>query len=111
MVVCTKYRPSFFLPIAAFIAAFFLTAPAQSKVGLCIPTDKMMESVRVAKMQIVFRGISDRNHLVTVYINEEAVFLAITHHHNYMSCIADKGTGGEKLDVNKVHLYNSAQPK
>lgn len=86
------------LPIAAFIAAFFLTKNSFAENGgFCVTTQEAMKAVATEKEQLVFRGLSKRGHLVTIYLGPKKSFTALIHYQTGKSCFVDFGAEGEVM--------------
>jgi hypothetical protein len=65
------------------------------KGGFCVSTSEAMKAVATEKERLVFRGLSKRGHLVTIYLGPKRTFSAIVHYPNGKSCFVDFGGEGE----------------
>lgn len=81
------------------IASLFwlaMTGVVQAKdAGFCVSTSEAMKAVATEKERLVFRGLSKRGHLVTIYLGPKRTFSAIVHYPNGKSCFVDFGGEGE----------------
>lgn len=82
---------------AAIWVAVFLSAKQVYAQSLCTTTKEAMEKIREGGQKIVFRGLSERGHLVTIYLAPSGKFTAIVHMTDQRSCIADYGFSGEVM--------------
>jgi hypothetical protein len=70
------------------------------KAGFCVTTKDAMGAVKNAGETIVFRGLSKRGHLVTIYLSKESqTFTALVHYKDGRSCFVDFGTAGQILPI------------
>ena len=68
------------------------------KAGFCVTTKDAMSAIKNAGEVIVFRGLSKRGHLVTIYLSKKSqTFTALVHYQDGRSCFVDFGTSGEVL--------------
>lgn len=66
--------------------------------GFCVTTKDAMAAIKNAGETIVFRGLSKRGHLVTIYLSKESqTFTALIHYPDGRSCFVDFGTSGQIL--------------
>ena len=86
------------------IASLFwlaMTGVVQAKgAGFCVTTKDAMGAIKNAGETIVFRGLSKRGHLVTIYLSKETqTFTALVHYKDGRSCFVDFGTAGQILPI------------
>jgi len=82
-----------------FLVAFILPGISQAdKTGFCVTTQEAMDAVRSEKEQLVFRGVSKRGHLVTIYLGPKRTFTALIHYPKGKSCFVDFGGEGEIME-------------
>lgn len=87
------------LAATIFLVAFILPGVSQAeKAGFCVTTQEAMDAVRSEKEQLVFRGISKRGHLVTIYLGPKRTFTALIHYPGGKSCFVDFGGEGEIME-------------
>lgn len=87
-----------------FLAAIIMVASIgvlhAEKSGFCVTTADAMGAVRKAGETIIFRGLSKRGHLVTIYLSKESqTFTALIHYKDGRSCFVDFGGEGEVMEV------------
>ena len=89
------------LTATIFLVAFILPGVSQAeKAGFCVTTQEAMDAVRSEKEQLVFRGISKRGHLVTIYLSKKSqTFTALIRYKDGRSCFVDFGTSGQILPI------------
>jgi len=80
----------------AFLAAFFLAQNSYAK-GYCITTKEAMKAIASHNEVLVFRGLSKRGHLVTIYLAPDGTFSALVHYPEGKSCFVDFGAAGEVI--------------
>lgn len=87
------------LAATIFLVAFILPGVSQAeKAGFCVTTQEAMDAVASEKEQLVFRGISKRGHLVTIYLGPKGTFTALIHYPQGKSCFVDFGGEGEIME-------------
>ena len=84
------------------IASLFwlaMTGVVQAKdAGFCVTTKDAMLAIRNAGEAIVFRGLSKRGHLVTIYLSKKTqTFTALVHYKDGRACFVDFGGSGEMM--------------
>ncbi len=82
---------------AAIWVAVFLSAKQLHAQSACTTTKEAMGKIREGGQKIVFRGLSARGHLVTIYLAPSGKFTALVHMTNGRSCLADHGEVGEVM--------------
>ncbi len=80
----------------AFLAAFFLAQNSYAK-GYCVTTKEAMKAIASQNEVLVFRGLSKRGHLVTIYLATDGTFSALVHYPEGKSCVVDFGAAGEVM--------------
>jgi len=86
--------------LAAIIMVASIGVSHAEKAGFCVTTADAMGAIKNAGETIVFRGLSKRGHLVTIYLSKESqTFTALVHHANGRSCFVDFGSEGEVMEV------------
>ena len=84
--------------LAAIIMVASIGVSHAEKAGFCVPTKDAMGAVRKAGETIVFRGLSKRGHLVTIYLSKKSqTFTALVHYKDNRSCFVDFGGQGELM--------------
>lgn len=87
--------------IHIIVLATFLLLPfptltyAETEKGFCVTTQEAMKAVASEKEKLVFRGMSKRGHLVTIYLGPKRTFTALIHYPTGKSCFVDFGGEGE----------------
>ena len=78
-----------------------MTGVVQAKdAGFGVTTKDAMLAIRNAGETVVFRGLSKRGHLVTIYLSKETqTFTALVHYKDGRSCFVDFGTAGQILPI------------
>ncbi len=89
------------LAATIFLVAFILPGVSQAeKAGFCVTTKDAMSAIKNAGEVIVFRGLSKRGHLVTIYLSKKSqTFTALIHYKDGRSCFVDFGTSGQILPI------------
>ena len=86
--------------LAAIIMVASIGVSHAEKAGFCVTTKDAMGAVKNAGENIVFRGLSKRGHLVTIYLSKESqTFTALVHYKDGRSCFVDFGTAGQILPI------------
>ena len=86
--------------LAAIIMVASIGVSHGEKAGFCVTTKDAMGAVKNAGETIVFRGLSKRGHLVTIYLSKESqTFTALVHYKDGRSCFVDFGTAGQILPI------------
>jgi hypothetical protein len=80
----------------AFLAAFFLAQNSYAK-GYCVPSKEAVKAVEEHNEVLVFRGLSKRGHLVSIYLAPDGTFSALVHYPEGKSCFVDFGHSGEVI--------------
>ncbi len=84
--------------LAAIIMVASIGVSHAEKAGFCVTTKDAMGAVKNAGETIVFRGLSKRGHLVTIYLSQESqTFTALVHYKDGRSCFVDFGGEGEVM--------------
>ncbi len=88
------------LLLAAIIMVASIGVSHAEKAGFCVTTKDAMGAIKNAGETIVFRGLSKRGHLVTIYLSKEhQTFTALVHYKDGRSCFVDFGTAGQILPI------------
>lgn len=86
--------------LAAIIMVASIGVSHGEKAGFCVTTKDAMGAIKNAGETIVFRGLSKRGHLVTIYLSKESqTFTALIHYKDGRSCFVDFGTSGQILPI------------
>lgn len=86
--------------LAAIIMVASIGVSHAEKAGFCVTTKDAMGAIKNAGEVIVFRGLSKRGHLVTIYLSKEnRTFTALVHYKDGRSCFVDFGTAGQILPI------------
>lgn len=86
--------------LAAMIMVASIGVSHAEKAGFCVTTKDAMGAIKNAGETIVFRGLSKRGHLVTIYLSKESqTFTALVHYKDGRSCFVDFGTAGQILPI------------
>ncbi len=86
--------------LAAIIMVASIGVSHAEKAGFCVTTKDAMGAIKNAGETIVFRGLSKRGHLVTIYLSKEnQTFTALVHYKDGRSCFVDFGTAGQILPI------------
>ena len=86
--------------LAAIIMVASIGVSHAEKAGFCVTTKDAMGAIKNAGETIVFRGLSKRGHLVTIYLSKESqTFTALVHYKDGRSCFVDFGTAGQILPI------------
>ena len=86
--------------LAAIIMVASIGVSHAEKSGFCVTTKDAMGAIKNAGETIVFRGLSKRGHLVTIYLSKESqTFTALVHYKDGRSCFVDFGTAGQILPI------------
>jgi len=56
-----------------------------------------MKAIASQNEALVFRGLSKRGHLVTIYLAPDGTFSALVHYPEGKSCFVDFGAAGEVM--------------
>lgn len=86
--------------LAAIIMVASIGVSHAEKAGFCVTTKDAMGAIKNAGETIVFRGLSKRGHLVTIYLSKKNhTFTALVHYKGGRSCFVDFGTAGQILPI------------
>jgi len=84
---------------AAIWVAVFLSAKQVYAQTSCLPTKEVMKKIKEGDEKLVFRGLSVRGYLVTIYMAPSGKFTALVHMTDGRSCLVDHGQNGEIIGI------------
>ena len=87
------------IALMIFVAIAAKFAFGQEAQGNCTTTEKSSKAIKDIGEKLVFRGISHRGHIVTIYLHGDGKFSALVHLHTGLSCLMDWGTNGEVIEI------------
>jgi len=93
MQMCARSFVAALVGVLIFIGSAMAENPKES----CDTTQKAMDIVRGKSEKIIFRGLSIKGHLVTIYLASSGTFTAVIHFPGGKSCLVDFGASGELM--------------